>query len=358
MWNSTWCFAGAGAVLAVCFYIRYQAFYAVPILGGWLMLRTWMTSRTLRRTIVDTAAFVATAAVPSAIWMARNLSTSDTIMGPRFPSDRGLPNNVADGFATLAKFVTSLPAGPAKLLTLLGVMITIVVIATLALCGDHPGPRGWWRSVSTAFPQPVGLLVTFVVVFTCLMAVSRSIVGFDDLDIRLLAPCMIPTSILFLRWAEVVLIDSPRWNLLGRVAIGVWLILQLVVALLLLGPANSRLGDTGYNAPRAVAASTSSALSLLPDGCVLYSNNAGDLYRGGTHAAISPRKVEYKSDQRTNDLDELGELVDGGKQACLAWVGYTDDDEVYSREELSTVVRLVELGHSNGVTVYRMDPRS
>lgn len=356
--SRTWFLAGAGAVLAVCFYVRYQAFYAVPILGGWLLVRTWMTSRSLRRTAVATAAFVLTATVPSAIWMVRNLVTSDTIMGPRFPSDRGLANNVADGFATLAKFVSSLPTGPASLLALLGVSIVAVVVVTLALTGEHPGPRTWWLSVRTAFLGPVGLLVTFVVGFSCLMAATRSVVGFDDLDIRLLAPCMIPVSILFLHWAEVVLLDSSRWAVLGRVAIGTWLALQAVVTLLLLGPANAQLGDTGYNAPRAVAAATSPALARVPDGCVLYSNNAGDLYRGGTNAELSPRKVEYKSDQRTNDLRDLQKAVDGGQAACLAWVGYTDDDEVYSREELSTVVRLVQLGASDGVTVYRMEPRT
>ena len=106
------------------------------------------------------------------------------------------------------------------------------------------------------------------------------------------------------------------------------------------------------------SAATSPALARVPDGCVLYSNNAGDLYRGGTNAELSPRKVEYKSDQRTNDLRDLQKAVDGGQAACLAWVGYTDDDEVYSREELSTVVRLVQLGASDGVTVYRMEPRT
>lgn len=356
--SSNWYFAGAGAVLAVCFYVRYQAFYAVPILGGWLLLRTWMSTRSFRRTATATAAFVVTAAVPSGLWMIRNLSTSDTIMGPRFPSDRSLPANVADGFATLTKFITSLPTGPAKLLTLLGVVITVVILTTLALSAEHPGPRTWWRSALTAFPQPVGLLVTFVIGFTALMAVSRSIVGFDDLDIRLLAPCMIPTSILFLRWAEVVLVDSARWHLLGRVAIGVWLALQVTVTLLLLGPANAQLGDTGYNAPRSVAAATSPALKLVPNGCTLYSNNAGDLYRGGTQAEISPRKVEYKSDQRTDDLQALAKAVDRGQTSCLAWVGYTDDDEVYSRDELSKVVALVQLGSANGVTVYRMESLS
>lgn len=357
--DQRWWFAAAGIVLAVSFYVRYQAFYAVPVLAGWLGLRTWLTHRSLRRAAADLSWLVVPAVAPSVVWMVRNLRVSDTVMGPRFPSDIGPVANTAGAFRTLAKFLFSIPTGPAVPLTLLGVAAAAAMAAGVVAAARADDPRrSWSAALNEAVRGPVGLLVTFVVGFNALMVVSRSVVGFDDLDIRLLAPCLVPTALVFLRWVEVVLLGRRGWDALGRAAVAVWLAAQVAVTALLVGPANASLTDAGYNAPRAVAAAHSPAIDQLPEGCVLYSNNAGDLYRSGLRARVSPRKVEYKSDQPTDDLDELVRAVAGGQRTCLAWVEYTEDDEVYSRKELSRVLDLREVASADGVTVYVVGPAS
>ena len=347
----------AGLVTAVGFGIRYQALYVVPAFALWLAVRAWHRDRRIGRAVADVCWYAVPAVVPSAAWMARNLSVSDTAMGPRFPSSVGPAANVAAAFRTVAKFVTSIPAGPNLPLALLGVVI-VGVIAISVLRTQRPDPpeplRG--RLLDSA-SGPVGLLTIFTVGFMGLMVVSRSVVGFDDLDIRLLAPCMIPVALLLLRWVELTFLQRARGRGIGWTIVGVWVGAQVLVTLALLGPSNSLITDSGYNATRAVAASQSPAIAALPADCVPYSNNSADLYRSGVEAAISPRRNEYKSDQPTNDLSELGRRVAAGERACLIWVDYTEDDEYHSLADLRSVADLEQVASADGVTTYVLSPR-
>ncbi len=347
-----------GLLTSVGFYVRYQAIYVVPVFAGWLVLRTFWRTRGVLRSLLPACWYTLPALVPSGLWILRNLRTSDTAMGPRFPSNVGPAENLAGALRTSFKFVTSIPEAPllpAAAFTLVaGVVALVALVRTTRPAGGEPGLA---VRTAEAFCGPVGLVATFVGGFTTLMVVSRSIVGFDDLDIRLLAPCLIPTSILFLRYAEIVLLDVERRARWGKVLLGVWFVPQVVLTLALVGPANSIIAEFGYNADRAVAASTSPALDALPEGCTLYSNNAADLYRSGVEAYISPRHVEYKSSQRTHMLEDLVRDVEGGEPSCLAWVEYIEDDEVVSVAELSEVLELERLASADDVTVYVLHPR-
>ena len=349
----------AGLLTAVAFYIRYQALYVVPMFAFWLVVSSWLRNRSAPGALRAGLWYSVPAVAPSAVWIARNLSVSDTAMGPRFPSDLGPAANVAGALSTVFKFVTSIPVAPLLPSALLTAVLGVVaVVALLRVTRPSSGGPQYRDRLVEAFCGWTGLLAVFVGGFSALMVVSRSIVGFDDLDIRLLAPCLVPTSILFLRYVEIVLLERERdrSRRVGKVVLGAWLAPQILMTVALVGPANSIVADSGYNADRAVAASTSPALDAIPDDCVAYSNNAADLYRSGFEAEQSPRTVEYKSSQRTRDLQELVERVDSGERSCLVWVEYTDDDENYSPAQLSDSLRLEEIASAAGVTVYQLLP--
>ncbi len=360
----------AGLLCAVGFYVRYQAIYVVPVFGAWIGLRVLLRRRSaggaalsgssLGAAVAAGLWYVVPAVVPALAWIARNLTLGDSAMGPRFPSSIGPARNLAAAFSTTFKFLTSLPSvplAPTAAVTVIGLAVLVVSLERTT----RPDGRSMRSTVVDrcldAFQGPAGLLVVFVGGFTLLMVVTRSIIGFDDLDIRLLSPCLFPTSILLLRWCEIVLLTPARLRTLGRVAVGGWLGLQIVITLALVGPANSFMADYGFNADRAVAASTSPALDALPEDCRNYSNNAGDLYQSGFEAFISPRKVEYKSDQPTRDLEKIVDRVESGEPVCLVWVEYSVDEEYWSVDELREHLRLVELGSADDVTTYRLEPR-
>lgn len=351
----------AGLLSAVGFYVRYQALYVVPVFVLWLVVRAWIQTRAPLKSLVPGLWYAVPAVVPSALWIVRNLSVSDSAMGPRFPSDVGPVENLAGALRTALKFITSIPTAPLLPAAALAAVLGIGALAVL-LRATRPadGVPGLGARLAEAWCGWTGLLAVFVLAFTALMVVSRSIIGFDDLDVRLLAPCLVPTSILFLRYVEVVLLEperTARVRTAGKVLIGVWFVPQVLVTLALLGPANDVVSGFGYNADRALAASTSPALDAMPEGCVPYSNNAGDLYRSGFEAELSPRTVEYKSSQRTHMLEDLTRRVDDGELSCLVWVEYTDDEENYSPEQISKVLDLERLASADGITVYLLHPK-
>lgn len=345
----------AGLLCALGFYVRYQALYVVPVFGAWIGLRVLLRRRSLGPAVLAGLWYAVPAVLPPLAWIARNLSLGESAMGPRFPSSIGPARNLAAAFSTTFKFLTSLPSvplAPTALLTVVGIGVAIVLVERRTRPQGRTLRDSMVPRLVAGFQGPAGLLVVFVVGFTLLMVVTRSIIGFDDLDIRLLSPCLVPTSILFLRACELGLGGRLR-----QVVVGVWLGLQVVIVLALIGPANSFLADIGFNADRAVAASTSPALDALPEDCKVYANNAGDLYQSGFEAFLSPRKVEYKSDQPTKELERLVERVEAGEPSCLVWVEYSVDEEYWSVEELSERLRLVELDSADDVTTYRLEPR-
>lgn len=366
--------AAAGLATAAGFYARYQAIYIVPVFAGWLVLRALLgpgdtrsgdrtrsvlrLSARTRTALSDAAAYSLPAVVLSGIWILRNVSLGEPPVGPRFPSDVGPLWNTVNALTTTFKFVTSIPSPPrlpAAIVTL--VCATVAGVWLVRRTSDHPAtatPRE--RAISSLLGWP-GMLTTFVAGFTALMVISRSVVGFDDLDIRLLAPCLIPTSILLLRYVEITFGTPAGLRTVGKWLVGIWLAAQVTVCFALVGPANDMVTDYGFNAPRAVAASRSSAIDALPAGCVAYSNNAGDLYRSGFEANLSPSTVEYKSSQPTDDLEQLTVRVNEGEAACLVWVEYSEDPKQYSLEEIEEVLRLDELASADGVTTYRILPR-
>jgi len=352
----------AGLLTVTGFYVRYQALYVVPAFAAWIGVRTLLRRRSLPRAIADAAWYAVPAVVPAAAWMLRNLHLSDTILGPRFPSDVGPVSNVLHAFATTFKFLTSLPTVPklpAAVLTAAVLVAAVVVLERRTRPAGEGGARlrGLLRRLEPAFCGPVGLLATFLVGFTLLMVVTRSMVGFDDLDIRLLAPCLVPTSLLLLRYCEVVLDDGNVERAVRRVLVGGWLGLQVVVVFAMVGPSNHVVADYGFNSDKAVAAANSPALDALPEDCVLYSNNSADLYGAGIETYISPRRVEYKSSQPTDDLAELVDAVESGQTTCLIWLEYSEDDEYHSREDLAEELELVELASADQVTTYLVEPR-
>lgn len=349
----------AGLLTATAFYVRYQALYVVPVFVFWLVASSWLQKRSIPTALRAGLWYAVPAVVPSAVWIVRNLRVSDTAMGPRFPSDLGPGSNAAGALRTIFKFVTSIPTAPLLPSALLTAILGVVAVGALLRVTRPPdGVSRYRERLIAAFCSWAGLLSVFIAGFTTLMVVSRSIVGFDDLDIRLLSPCLVPTSILFLRYVEIVFLerDSVRTERAGTVVLGLWLAPQILLTLALIGPANSIVADSGYNADRAVAASTSPALDAIPEGCVTYSNNAADMYRSGFEAKPSPRTVEYKSSQRTHELADLVARVDSGERSCLVWVEYTDDDENYSPAQLSGSLRLEKLASADQITVYELHP--
>ncbi len=359
---------GAVVLTWVGFLSRYAGLYLVPILGAWLLAprpadgsffdpRRW-------RWLPALGYAVAASIVPVA-WMARNVAVSDTTLGPRYASGVGVARNTLEALTGVSSYLFVVRDTPEKPTALI-VVVILAVIAALAVAVGLRSGRGPVLGRITGFvASPLGLLTWLGAAFTAILIISRSRYGFDNLNIRLMAPSLIAFGLVSLAVIEKGLLDgraftSPvavvrgRWA--GIAAVVGWTSVQVALMVALIGPLNGIVGDFGFNADRAREVAESPVLDEIPAECRTYSNNAFDLYRSGFRAYMSPRRVQYQSIETTDELPRFVERVENGELICLAWVDYTDDDTFWTFEDIAAEVDLVEIGTDGELRVYRAVP--
>jgi hypothetical protein len=259
----------------------------------------------------------------------------------------------------VARFLTGVKTLPDKP-TALAMVIILAVLGWFA-----------WRvftSMSDGSPlidrllgfvvSPLGLIVSFGAGYGVILIVSRSIYGFDVLDIRLMAPALIAFAVVTVVVVERAFVDhTGGMATVGRRLFLAWCAFQLILGLLLTGPINSIVANFGYNATRAVKVSESPVLKHLPAGCTTYSNNPFDLYRAGYEFLLTPRRLQYQSSEKTNELPKLINKVEGGQSTCLVWISYTHDDTFWSLHKLRQTFDLVPIGTDGKLQAFRVEPR-
>ncbi len=372
---------GAGSiwlVLAVVatsagFFTRYAGLYLIPLIGAWLLLPP-PDGATSDSAALDPRRWcwrpaitfgVASAAAPVA-WMLRNHHVSGTYLGPRFPSGVGPLRNLAEAFTGMTKFVLGvreIPTLPGAVLgaALLGVGVWVAL--PLILRGTAAVPSA--SAVMTVVTSTTGLLVITAGGSVAALVWSRSQYAFDNLDVRLLFPSLVigvvVGAVVVDRGLGLVAEGWPRPDAAlrrvvapgCRIALVLWVALQLTLTLAVLGPFNSSFTDKGFNAPRSVALGKSDLWEKVPYGCELWSNNSFDLYRSGIKAMMSARRYEWQSSTPTGDLDRLRRDVMAGREICLAWVHYTDDANFLPPDELPQGVELRKIGRDGDLSLYR-----
>lgn len=366
--EAEWRWLGGAIVLTwVAFLSRYAGLYVIPILASWLLIprgpspgidpRTWRWRSALFYAVGATT-------VPAA-WIARNLAVSDTALGPRYESGVGLARNTLEALNGVSNYLFVIRDTPEKP-TALVVMAVLGVIGALGLgVALRQGRRQPVARLVAFVASPLGLLVWFGAAFTVILIGSRSRYGFDNLDIRLMAPALVLFGIVSVSVIESALVDgrsvgvdrSPRAaSRLGVGMVAGWTTVHLVLLVGLIGPMNGIVADFGFNADRAREVSESPLLDEIPTGCRTYSNNSFDLYRSGFRAFMSPRRVQYQSIEETDELPRFVERVESGEAVCLVWVDYTDDDTFWGIDDIADEVDLVEIGVDGELRAFRVEP--
>lgn len=364
-------FVLAVAATSAGFFTRYAGLYLIPLIAAWLLVprpasgslhpRRWHWWPAITYGVVAGAAPVG--------WMLRNHHVSGTYLGPRFPSGVGPVRNLAEAFTGMSKFVLGtreLPTGPGALFGALLLAAGLWLVLPLIL--DGTPWRQWLTPLVAAATSATGLVTVVAAGSVAALVWSRSQYAFDNLDVRLLFPSLmmgvIVAAMAVDRGLGLVVEGWPRFDAalrksvapLGRAVLVVWVVLQLGLTVAVLGPVNSSFTDKGFNAPRSIELGKSPLWEQLPEGCELWSNNSFDLYRSGIEAMMSARRYEWQSSTPTGDLDRLRRDVLGGRDICLAWVHYTDDENFLAPDDLPSGVQITKIGRDGELTLYRYRP--
>jgi hypothetical protein len=357
---------GAALLAWLGFGLRYVGLVLIAFGGLWLLLDS-------RRSLVTRARNgvlygVVAAAAPLA-WMLRNRSIDGTFTGERNPSARGLVDNGFDVAATLGRFLLpGLGNGLTKVwaavgIVALGVAVWLAwrVLRTPAVDGDTPlGVREIAARLLRLAGRPLGLLISFAVLYLLYMLYVRTTTALNQLDTRLLFPAYFPLTFMALALLERLRrLDrgEPVWERRGVMVGWVWMALNVVAGLvgMVAFAAGHPYFAGNYESDVFVAVRDNPAIAALPADCQLYSNLPNGLYPA-YEAQWSPQRRALESSREIPDLQEITATLDDAP-SCLVWI---DEPPFYGHlwtlEQLQERLDLEPLGSDGVVSTYRMRP--
>jgi hypothetical protein len=263
--------------------------------------------------------------------MLRNHSIDGTYTGERNPSARGLVDNGFDVAATLGRFLLpGLGNGMTKVWAGVGIVV-LAIAAWLAwrVLSVGRSPRQVVGHLVGLLGRPMGLLLSFAVLYLLYMLYVRTTTALNQLDTRLLFPAYFPLMFVALALLERLRrLDQggDRWERRG-VAVGwVWMAANVAAGLvgLVAFAAGHPYFNGNYESDVFDAVRENPAIAALPADCQLYSNLPNGLYP--TYESLwSPQRRALESSREIPDLDEITATLQD-TPSCLVWI---DEPPVY-----------------------------
>ena len=341
--------AACAAVLALACLTRYNG--VVLVAAACLCVLAFSRGSIVRRLSVAAAVGLA-AAVPLALWLARNYALTGRPAGPRFPSERGAGEHAVEaGYTVMSWFV------PYRILTIAdgagAVLLAGLLLAMLALA--------WFRR-----DQPGGrvavIAALFAASFTTFMVITSAATAMDALTHRMMAPA----------YAPIVIAAGALGAIYASAVRARWWPAALVLAVLpVLGVAAARTvadtRDSWRNGPGGVSHSNfntpawrdSPSLRWAAenlDGKLLFASSPAALYLAtGEHARPMPRKHARRNEGvPMDDLDAIRRDIAGRGEAYLIVNRRAVPTNVFEVSELDDTFDVIPVRTFPDGVIYRL----
>lgn len=295
--------------------------------------------------------FSAVSLAPLAIWLCRNFNLTGTLTGERGGSATSFVKNfyhAADSFS-LWFFPAEIPADTR--ITLTGVIALIGAAYYIRKNLHQNGSGQNSRTVLINF----GFSLTYV---TYLIAVS-SLVAFDQINHRLLAPVYIPLLVMALTAAGQLCQSFPTWKSPVKIVLNVLAALWLC-NLTYFAYSETKMslkdGAGGYSTTFWQRSALARFLAENPPQGKVYCNFPDALYTlSNLRASMSPRMHQYRAAQSpTNDIEKLKAELQTLDFAYLAWFTEAKRGYQFPPESLQTAINLTVERQLNDGTLYRV----
>ena len=355
--------AGAAALVWCAFGLRYVAVVLIPTAALWLLLDG---TRSFAKRFRDAALYCIGAALVPVAWMLRNRAADGTILGPRYPSARGVVDNGFDILATMGRFLLpGVANGLTRIWAAIGAIALVAAITVLVRLlreARADGERSVWSAATGWLGRPTGLVALQPVLYLVYILYIRSTTALNQLDLRLLEPAYLPFMVLALaviaRLRALPPVGESAWWRVGYASAHVWAAANVIAGLaaVVLFATGNPYFEGNYNADRFDRVRQNAALDELPADCTTVSNLPNALYPE-VESVWSPRRTGAESNEPTDDLDRLvAELAD--RPTCLVWVDAAPRyGNLWTREQLQERVQLEPIATDGIVSVYEFTPK-
>ena len=306
-----------------------------------------------RRKVTHSAILALIVILPLAAWGMRNWALTGTLSGPRAPSRYTLTHNVVAVFQTAAVWYLP-PALAANRVVWLLLAVVVGTLAGVLWVENRPALqsslRGWF---------PVIGLMCF---YSAFLVVTSSLIAYDPIDDRILAPLFVPLTWGLFALAEAL--SQPYRRRFPSLVTTAFLLVALAVGLryqaytLALNVDAMRRYGLEYGSSRwqeSALVHYLRAHRAALENCPLYSNNPYVLYMwADLQAEASPSRGPYNSSLTTRTSADLRGTWPAEPEACLAWFTGMNWPHFFTLAELQTVAHFEPVVHLDDGSLYRV----
>ncbi len=334
-----WLLAAAAAV-ALASLTRY---IGVSLLLAGAAVIFFRPSQPVASRVRHTGTFVVLGGGPLALWLTCNYLVAGSMTGERTASTYSLIDNFAFLGATLWRWILY-PEAPEA--TYFFVALAFIGLASMGLA------FGWlrWLGLPAVWGAAPSLapLVSTVASYLLFLLLTASVLAYDRIGSRLLAPIYIPLLLLLARsvawWlGKIATPFSRRIVTLGVTAAGV---LWLSVGAAMLWDSTEGRIESGAGGYSRSAWQENATIAYLREhyqalNCPIYSNAPDALYiLADIPAQMSPLQMASSSTQTVVPLAELKDAWPAEGRACVVWLNRQERTYLYPLNELLSTVQI------------------
>ncbi|MFN0006753.1 MAG: hypothetical protein ACKVXR_02505 [Planctomycetota bacterium] len=335
-------FAVAAIAAALAWTGRYIGLVSL-VTGAAIVLMHART--TLFRKLHWSAGFAAIAAVPTALWLARNYQVTGTLTGGRGESSHGILETVASALTGVAGWVC-LERFPYS------AWIGALILAAIGAAWLFAHRRD---AIGPAFMP----LATYLCAFLGLIVVASSSTHSLLIPGRLIAPAYVVFVLVAVITVDAVVASfSSRLGLAGAALLMVpWLLAQGAVIVKTVDLARSK--GLPYTEHAWKDVQMIAFLRENPLRGEVWSNDPWAVYRfTGIHARIAPRPFRgFMPLEKDHGLDDFQARVAQGGENWLVWFTITRKSWIHTLPEIRAAVESEVVGSFPEGAVYRLRPR-
>lgn len=333
----------------VAFVLRYAGVSLVAVGGATLLVGLWRGNRVVA--LRNAVAFGVLAVVGPLVWMLRNRSVDETLMGPRYPST-DTPAQVGYRIVrTVGEWLAPVPV-PGPLLGLIGFGLLGGLVGSIIVVWRRRG--GEQQTPFSVYLLPTAV---FGLGYTAYLVLAQLTTAFDGINSRLLSPIFVPLVV-----AVAVAIDRLAALTSERLRRAVAVVLIGVVAVQAIAFVNDAVeagrNGRGYARSAWQQSELADAVAELPDGVAIYASQPDGIW-AATGRELVQMSPQLRALSSSDELVEISaEFLSAAAcgEAYLAWFDSNGRRYLRTPEQLAEVVTLTPVAESDDGTLYRLGP--